>query len=651
LSAAWEQASRERLAVELARVRAALRSALSCPDDEAGAERPFPPAEGAAPAALDVLCELFRLSPFERDLLLLCAGVELDSGIAGLVAAASGEARAAAPTFSLALAALPGAHWSALAPTGPLRRWRLITVGSGPAALHSPLRIEERVLHYLAGAEHLDARLAGIVRPVAPDAALAPGQQALAERLVAGWRTPRSGALPLVQLCGGDRAERRAVAVAACRALGLGLYAAPADMLPSAPVEVEALARLWEREAALAGLALLVECRDGDGEPTAARRLAEQVSGAVIIGGGERLADLDRPAVVLEVPRLSSGEQRALWRAALGPAAARLNGRLDQIAAQFSLGPGAIGAAARQVGEVMPADELGVALWDACRHQARPRLDDLAQRIESSAAWDDLVLPEAQVEVLRGVLAHVRQRATVYDAWGFARKSGRGLGVTALFAGPSGTGKTLAAEVLANELRLDLYRVDLSAVVSKYIGETEKNLRRVFDAAEGGGAVLLFDEADALFGRRSDVKDSHDRYANVEVSYLLQRMEAYRGLAVLTTNMRQALDQAFLRRIRFVVQFPFPDTAQRVEIWRRAFPPATPTAGLDAEKLARLSIAGGNIANIALGAAVLAADAGAPVGMGHVLAAARAEYAKLERSLTDAEVGGWGAPSARDVRA
>jgi SpoVK/Ycf46/Vps4 family AAA+-type ATPase len=242
---------------------------------------------------------------------------------------------------------------------------------------------------------------------------------------------------------------------------------------------------------------------------------------------------------------------------------------------------------------------------------------------------------------LQDIAAHVRQRARVYGSWGFAAKSARGLGISALFAGTSGTGKTMAAEVLANELHLDLYRIDLSQVVSKYIGETEKNLRRVFNAAEEGGAILLFDEADALFGKRSEVKDSHDRYANIEVSYLLQRMESYRGLAILTTNMKQALDSAFLRRIRFIVQFPFPDAAQRAEIWRRVFPMATPTHGLMVEKLARLNVAGGNIRNIALNAAFLAVDAGEPVNMTHLLRSARSEYAKLEKPLTEAEIGGW----------
>ena len=199
----------------------------------------------------------------------------------------------------------------------------------------------------------------------------------------------------------------------------------------------------------------------------------------------------------------------------------------------------------------------------------------------------------------------------------------------------------MAAEVLANSCQLDLYRIDLSTVVSKYIGETEKNLRRIFDAAETGGVILLFDEADALFGQRSEVKDSHDRHANIEVSYLLQRMEAYQGLAILTSNMKNALDPAFLRRIRFMAQFPFPDAAARAEIWRRIFPPQTPTQHLDYSKLGQLKLAGGNIRNIALNAAFLAAQTDQPVSMDHIRQAAQREYLKLERLLTQEEIRGW----------
>lgn len=268
-------------------------------------------------------------------------------------------------------------------------------------------------------------------------------------------------------------------------------------------------------------------------------------------------------------------------------------------------------------------------------------MDGLGRRIEPQAGWGDLVLAERQLRILRETVAHVRQRATVYQEWGFAATLRRGLGVTALFAGGSGTGKTLAAEVMAKELGLDLFIIDLSQVVSKYIGETEKNLRKVFDAAERGGALLLFDEADALFGKRSEVKDSHDRYANLEVSYLLMRMEAYRGLAILTTNMKQALDTAFMRRIRFVVDFPFPGESERAEIWRRVLPAKAPMKGVDPAQLARLTVAGGSIRNIALSGAFLAAEEGDRLQMRHMLEAARTEYLKLDRSLTPSEVHGW----------
>jgi SpoVK/Ycf46/Vps4 family AAA+-type ATPase len=275
---------------------------------------------------------------------------------------------------------------------------------------------------------------------------------------------------------------------------------------------------------------------------------------------------------------------------------------------------------------VAAGEPLPAAVRNACRHSGRRKLDDLAECIATSATWDDLVLPEAQVSALRQIAAQVRRCARVYEDWGFGRRNGRGLGVAALFCGGSGTGKTLAAEVLASELGLDLYRIDLSSVVSKYIGETEKNLRRVFDA---------------LFGKRSDVKDSHDRYANIEVSYLLQRMEAHRGLAVLTTNLKSALDPSFQRRLRFIVHFPFPDARQREAIWRRSFPAVAPTSGLDFSKLARLNVAGGSVRNIALNAAFLAADGGEPIAMHHLLAAAQAEGAKIERQLSDAETRGW----------
>ena len=213
----------------------------------------------------------------------------------------------------------------------------------------------------------------------------------------------------------------------------------------------------------------------------------------------------------------------------------------------------------------------------------------------------------------------------------------RGLGISALFAGDSGTGKTMAAEVIANDLRLNLYRIDLSAVVSKYIGETEKNLRRLFDAADDGGAILFFDEADALFGKRSEVKDSHDRYANIEVNYLLQRLESYHGLAILATNMKSSLDTAFVRRLRFIVNFNFPGIAERRRIWESVFPTAAPVGTLDFDRLSRLNLTGGTIHNAALNAAFLAASAESQVTMQLVLSAARTEMLKLDRPIREGD--------------
>jgi SpoVK/Ycf46/Vps4 family AAA+-type ATPase len=321
----------------------------------------------------------------------------------------------------------------------------------------------------------------------------------------------------------------------------------------------------------------------------------------------------------------------------------------EQLASQFSLNLAEIYDLAADVwanheanradatAPALNAEQCAEQLWDLCRLLARPRLDTLAQRLDAKATWDDLVLPDEPLRLLRQITVQVRHRHTVYEGWGFAQKMNRGMGISALFSGESGTGKTMAAEVIANDLRLNLYRIDLSAVVSKYIGETEKNLRRLFDAAEEGGAILFFDEADALFGKRSEVKDSHDRYANIEINYLLQRMEAYRGLAILATNMKSALDSAFMRRLRFIVQFTFPGVAERKQIWQKVFPPQMPKAELDYERLARLTLSGGNIHSIALNAAFLAAQSGEPVTMPIVLAATRTEFRKLDKPVNEAD--------------
>ena len=606
----------------------------------------------SAPPALQSVCESLDLSPFERDVLLTCVGVELDGSFASLIADLNGDSHQTRPSFSLLLARLPNAHWSALSPTGPLRYRRLIEVQSGDTLTTSPLRIEERVLHYLTGVPTLDERLMGIIEPIELSEDLVPSHRALADRIVAAWSSPTEGGrLPVVQMTGDDGISQRDTAAFACRQLGFEPYSIMASVVPADQRELDAFVRLWERETALGKCALLVDCEDFDPGADQTRhisvgRLLEGIGGPTVLASREKWSGLRRASVSLHVPRPTTREQDTLWRGYLGPEAAAVNGQVETLVSHFNLSASAIRkASAEALGErgaaPRSASRLGTALWDICRAQGRSRLESLAQRIDSVVTWDDLVLPQAQMETLREIAAHVRHRMRVYEEWGFSEKGSRGLGISALFAGSSGTGKTMAAEVLARELRLTLYRIDLSSVVSKYIGETEKNLRRVFDAAEDGGAILLFDEADALFGKRSEVKDSHDRYANIEISYLLQRMEAYRGLAILTTNLKSALDSAFLRRLRFIVQFPFPDADQRVEIWRRIFPERTPTSGLDLGALARLNVSGGNIRNVALNTAFLAADDDGQVSMRHLLHAARSEYSKIDKTLTDAEVKSW----------
>lgn len=601
-----------------------------------------------APPALVTLCRMFRLSEYERDLLVLCAGMEFDGEWATLCATVQNDAQKPYPTLSLALATLSDPHWSALAPDSPLRYWHLIEIGAGNALTQSPIRIDERILHYLIGLPQQDERLAGCITPVASDAiALVESHQRIVKQSYQSWiqfaQKQSLKKLPVIQLCGQDRISLQAIALAIAARSQLNLFEIAIDTLPTDIAQFHLLMRLCEREYLLSQAAFWIDCTlESDLNSTQASllsRLIDQLAAPIIVATSDRRRQRQRRYLSFDVDLPSPAEQRSLWHQHLP----NLTNQLAPLVSQFNLSPDAIETACLQVQSlpITSSDELASNLWQTCREQARPRLDELAQRISSSMGWEDLVLPDKEQQTLHELIAHVKQRSRVYETWGFGSKSARGLGITALFSGASGTGKTTAAEVIAHELQLDLYRIDLSTIVSKYIGETEKNLRRIFDAAEAGGVVLLFDEADSLFGKRSEVKDSRDRYANLEVSYLLQRMESYRGLAILTTNLKASIDPAFLRRIRFVVPFSFPDQQQRTEIWRRVFPKDTPTENLDFDKLARLGVAGGNIRNIAVNAAFIAADADEAVQMKHILAAARNEYVKLERPLTDAETRGW----------
>jgi ATPase family associated with various cellular activities (AAA) len=635
-----------------------LRDAAKARDDAGQAD---------PPPALLLLAERLELTPFERDTLLLCAALEYDPAVASLCARIQGHPARGYPTFGLALSLFDDPGWAALSAPRPLRFAHLVepALEAGLPLTASPLRADERIVNYIKGLNVMDERLAAVATPLRDEApALAPSQQAVAERVLDRLRVAAADdRLPAVQLVGTDAGSRLAVARRVCAALGRRLYRLDVAALPAQPGASELLARLWQRESMLLPVALYIDTDDAPADALAPlRRFLAQEMGVLFVAVADAPLAVAADTVTVDVARPDAGEQYDAWLSALDVGAghdesndaAPADTRPDdprraiarRLAGQFSMNAAAIRTVAAQAlaagkGDDTEGDDtdgaLGERLWDACRELLRPRLDALARHLEAKAGWDDLVLPDEQMAIMRRIAGQVRERQLVYGDWGFGRRMNRGLGISALFAGESGTGKTMAAEVIARDLRLNLYRIDLSAVVSKYIGETEKNLRRLFDAAEQGGAILFFDEADALFGKRSEVRDSHDRYANIEINYLLQRMESFGGLAILATNMKSALDPAFMRRLRFIVNFPFPGLAERSRIWAHALPPETPAEALDYARLARLNVSGANIHSIALNAAFMAAEQGQPVTMATMLAAARSELKKLDKPVSEAE--------------
>jgi hypothetical protein len=578
--------------------------------------------------SLTMLVERFELTPFERDVLLFCAAAEGDPSLA--------------PTFGVALNILDDPDWDALSPARPLRYWRLIEIsqpGATPLTA-SALRADERIVAYLQGSNHLDDRVGARIAPAPArhSLSLSRAERRAVDQLIAAWQASASRTAVLV---GPDAESRDIVAQQAAAATGRDLIRLPAAWLPTDPGDIDRLARLIAREARLLPIVLLVDADTataGAGEPdrtSLIARLTAHELGPVVISRREPTAGVG--IVDIEVGGATVAEQQDAWLATVGADrqdAARL------LATQFNFSLQTIGELSARA---QRSEDPARTAWSLSLARTRSKLDQLAVRVESQARWRDLILPRTERHLLYAIARQATRRRVVYDDWGFRARSPRGLGTSVLFAGESGTGKTLAAEVIAAHLQLTLYRVDLSAVVSKYIGETEKNLRRLFDAAEHGGTILFFDEADALFGKRSEVKDSHDRYANIEINYLLQRMETYTGLAILATNFKSAIDTAFLRRLRFIVTFPFPGPDQRRLIWRRAFPADAPLEQrdrvhrIDFDRLSRLNLTGGSIHNIAVNAAFTAATRRRRITMPDVIDAVRVELRKLERPISEVE--------------
>lgn len=601
--------------------------------------------------ALILLSSHLELSEFDSKVLLLCLAMEMDTRIAQLCAQAQADINRPYPTFALAFQMFDNPDWSVLSPHAPLRHWRLLNINQHAiqTLTGAALSIDERILNYIKGLNYLDDRLMPLFDPLYIDTGdkqdinepLAYSQFQIVKQTVNHLNYSKTHEkAPVIELVGHDSGSKQLISRYVALELGLNLYVIDMKMIPHETLEFETFTRLWQRESLLMPLALFIDATD-DFDESILKRFLKRSTGVVFLNVLDSVTEYIHNKLTIEPVKPTLQEQVNLWQD-------NLTG-LDEekskiLAEQFSFSHNDILRLSKNSLNVVDGDQsatstqININMWNECRFAARAGMDRLAKRIDVKSSWNKLVLPEEQLALLHQITSQVAKRNRVYEDWGFRDQMNRGLGINALFSGESGTGKSMAAEVIADALNLDLYRIDLSSVVSKYIGETEKNLRKLFDTAEDSGAILFFDEADSLFGKRSEIKDSHDRYANIEINYLLQRMEAYSGLAILATNSKEALDKAFIRRLRFIVDFPFPGLEQRKEIWQTIFPSNAPVdQNLDYDRLGKLNLTGGSILNIVVNSAFLAAKDSECISMPLILNAARTEFMKIERPVKESD--------------
>lgn len=609
-----------------------------------GEPPPPPPDVRIEGSALDMIGDVFDLSSFERSVLALAAGAEMSGEIGRLCALAHGDTAMPYPTLLLALALFAkedGASHAAFAPAAPLCRYRLVlTDGDARSGrLHRRLGAADALLATLAGEPMLDPLLDARLEPIAATALL-PGETAFVAQLA---EMARAAPEAIVHLSANPSQRVIALAAAAATELGLMPLHLPLSTLSALDDRAGFLA-LWSRDRLAMGGALIVSFDEPGAEAqTVLTSLIATAPGPMLLVGQGATTLADRAASpVLRVP-VPPPDPRELAEAIAATLALPDARGLIEVTRQFRLPRATIESSARvAIARTQPdAPALLPALRAVLRDQVRDGMTGLADRIAPRLTLDDLVVPPDARAVLDQVVARQRHRRRVIEDWGFGGAGGGPQGMSVVFSGPTGTGKTMAAEAIAQALNLDLYRVDLSRIVDKYIGETEKRLAALFDAADVSDAVLLFDEADVLFGRRTEVRDSHDRYANLEVGYLLQRIEAFRGIAILTTNLPNAIDEAFARRFAFSLHFAFPSEVERRAIWQRAIPASAPAEGLDWDLLAPLALSGGQIRVVSVNAAMLAAEEGGAIAMRHIARALEADYAKQRRRLPAGMFSGW----------
>lgn len=615
--------------------------------------------------ALPQLAHLFGLSSFEIQIIIICLAPELRRKYDKLYAYLQDDITRKRPSVDLILDLLCEIEvdkWSARAvfsEHAPLMRAGILQKTDDP---HSPsgssglaqfLNLDPRIAGFLLGKNYIDSHLIDLVklhRPLSAtddlfvDPAIKTKLIQLAQRHFAGQISENKKLV--LYFFGPYGVGKQELSLTLCGQLSCTMLSVDMELLLNYGSKAEALLRLIFREGLLMQAALYFHNADvllkEDTKAmlkTFSKVIAEY--GWLVFLAGEKPW---RPDTLFEQTLFYAIElsisdvtlRKAAWEKGLQDRASKAGSWAAQLAYQFRLTPGQIQDALEFAGNeyAVRNEQKKIALADlyrACRHQSNQKLGELAVKIEPRYGWEDLVLPANKVIHLKEICSQVKHRYRVFDEWGFDKKLSHGKGLSALFSGPPGTGKTMAAQVIARDLQLDLYKIDLSGVVSKYIGETEKNLATIFQEAETSNAILFFDEADALFGKRTEVSDAHDRYANIETSYLLQKMEEYEGVVILTTNLRENMDDAFTRRIRFVVEFPFPDEDGRLKIWQTHFPKEAPLSEeIDYEYLSReLKIAGGSIKNIVLNSAFLAAENGEVIDMNHILSSAKREFEKL----------------------
>ncbi|RKN75978.1 ATP-binding protein [Paenibacillus ginsengarvi] len=608
------------------------------------------------------LSGVFGLSQVERDLILLALAVELDRKYERIFGYLLDDLTVRLPNVGLALQLVCDsaedmrAARLAFAPEAKLSRYFLSreeTVPFGRSLLSMPIALDRRMTAFLLDTGELDRELRQVASIHYPDEAPEPlivqqdVQQQLAGYIAELAKARRPGEAPAaVHLHGPAGAGKKLQLRHLCATWGKNLLIADLraitpDRERFAPLLGQVLREAIMHQAALAfahAESLFVEEPDAEAaERVRVFRSELDRHGLPLFLLSDRDIRLEWPSggivwMERELAVPNEAERATLWREF-----GRLVGLGDvvehgPIAAQFRFTPGQIRSAAGDAAKLFAwrGKKLQDVLGEACYRQIRHKLERKAVRIEPKYGWDDIVLPSEQKQLLRNACNQVKYRSVVFGEWGFGRKLAYGKGLSMLFAGPPGTGKTMSAQVVAKDLRMELYKIDLSQVISKYIGETEKNLHEIFEEGKKSGAILFFDETDALFGKRSEVKDAHDKYANIETAYLLQKMEEYDGISVLATNLLNNIDEAFLRRIQFVIKFPFPDAEYREQIWRAMFPPEVPLDGaVDFKYIAqKIEIAGGNIKNVALSAAFLAAEQQQRVGMAHIMSAVRHELQK-----------------------